>query len=208
MRPVSGFERPALQWLFVILGGVLIVVAVTEAVALRRVRSEVAVLRASDLNGRIEREQLQRREAYERSGREALALEVARLRGRTQPDASSPTLTLPPLTRRGPAPPVPTVETIPENQPVRLRLLLPAGRKATPANYAIVVRAWSGGETIWSRGGLRASTTDGRQMVAAFVTGDVFAPGAYEIALTTVSPDGKGTDVAAYEVAIAQPGGR
>jgi hypothetical protein len=208
MRPVSGFERPALQWLFVILGAVLVVVAVAEAVGLRRLRGEVAVLRASDLNGRIEREQLQRREAYERSAREALALEVVRLRGGTQPGTNSPTLTLSPLTKRGAAPPVPTVEKIPEGQPVQLRLLLPAGRTATPANYAIVVRTWSGGETIWSRSGLRASTIDARPMVAAFVTGDVFAPGAYEIALTTVSPDGKGTDVAAYEVAIGQPGGR
>ena len=42
-------------------------------------------------------------------------------------------------------------------------------------------------------------------MVTAFVTGDVFAPGAYEVALTTVSPDKKVADVAAYEIAVRHP---
>lgn len=208
MRPVRGFERPALQWLFVILGGLLMVIAAMEAVGLRRLRSDIATLRASDLSARIEREEMHTREAQLRSAREALSLEVARLRGGAQAGASYPTLTLAPLTKRGAAPPAPTVDKIPESQPVQLRLLLPAGRTAAPANYAIVVRTWWGGETIWSRGALRGSTIDARPMVAAFVTGDVFPPGAYEIALTTVSPEGKGIDVAAYEIAIGQTAGR
>lgn len=208
MRPVSGLDRPALQWLFVILGGVLVVVAMMEAVGLRRLRNEIAVVRASDLNARIEREQIERREAHERSGREALSLEIARLRGAARPGASPPTLTLSPLTARGATPPAPSVEEIPESQSVQLRLLLPAGRAAMAANYAIVVRSWSGGDTIWSRGGLRASTVDERRMVTAFITGDVFEPGAYEVALTTISPDGKSIDVAAYEVAVGPPSGR
>jgi len=37
--------------------------------------------------------------------------------------------------------------------------------------------------------------------VTALITGDVIAPGAYEIVLTTTSLDGKSADVAAYEVA-------
>jgi hypothetical protein len=208
MRPVSGFDRPALQWLFVILGAVLVVVAVMEAVGLRRLRNEIAVVRASELNARREREQIERREAHERSGREALSLEIARLRGAARPGASPPTLTLSPLTARGATPPAPSVDKIPESQSVQLRLLLPAGRAAQVANYAIVVRSWSGGDTIWSRGGLRASRVDERPMVTAFITGDVFQPGAYEVALTSMSPDGKGIDVAAYEVAVGPPGGR
>jgi protein involved in polysaccharide export with SLBB domain len=39
-------------------------------------------------------------------------------------------------------------------------------------------------------------------MVTAFVTGDVFAPGAYEVALTATTADGMRTETASYEVAI------
>ena len=202
MRPVSGFERPGLQWLFVALAVVLVGLAAAEAVGLRRLRGQVESLRASDLNGRIEREQLQARMAHEQSAREAFSLEVARLRGSPRAGASQPTLTLSPLTRRGATPPDPTVERPAENQAIQLRLLLPQGAPPRGSNYSVTVRAWSGGETIWSRGGLPASTVDGRAMVTALVTGDVFAPGAYELALTAVSSDKKIADVAAYEIAV------
>ena len=45
-------------------------------------------------------------------------------------------------------------------------------------------------------------------MVAAFITGDVFAPGAYEVALTSVSSDKKIADVAAYQIAVRPPATR
>jgi hypothetical protein len=48
---------------------------------------------------------------------------------------------------------------------------------------------------------LRAASIEGRPTVSALITGDVFAPGAYEVVLTTTSADGKAGDVAAYEVA-------
>jgi hypothetical protein len=205
MRPVSGFDRPGLQWLFVALGAVLVIVAVMEAVGLRRLRNEIATLRASDLSARIERQELQAKGAREQSAREALSLEVARLRGGARAGGSQPTLTLSPVVKRGPNPPEPTVEPSGESQPIQLRLLLPRGHAASAANYVVVVRTWSGGETIWSRGGVRASTVEGRAMVTGFITGDVFASGAYEIVLTRRSPDGKESDVAAYEVAVRPP---
>ena len=89
-----------------------------------------------------------------------------------------------------------------ESQPIQLRLLLPRGHTPSAASYIVVLRTWSGGETIWSRGDVRASTVEGRPMVTALMTGDVFAPGAYEIVLTTRSPDGTESEVAAYEVAV------
>jgi hypothetical protein len=205
MRPVSGFDRPSLQWLFVALGAVLVIVAVIEAVGLRRLRHEVATLRASDLSGRIERQELQAKGAREQSAREALSLEVARLRGGTRAGGSGPTLTLSPLLKRGPSPPEPTVEPSGESQPIQLRLLLPRGQSASASTYVVVVRTWSGGETIWSRGGVRDATIEGRPMVTAFLTGDVFAPGAYEVTLSTRAPDGQESDVAAYEVAVRPP---
>jgi hypothetical protein len=205
MRPVSGFERPGLQWLFVATAVVLVGLAALEAVGLRRLRGQVESLRASDLNGRIEREQLQARMAREQSAREAFSLEVARLRGGPHAGASQPTLTLSPLTRRGATPPDSTVERPADNQAIQLRLLLPPGPASRASNYRVAVRAWSGGETIWSRSGLAASTVERQTMVTAFVTGDVFAPGAYEVALTAVSSDKKVADVAAYEIAVRQP---
>jgi len=205
MRPVSGFERPGLQWLFVVLAVVLVGLVAAEAVGLRRLRGQVEGLRASDLNARIEREQLQTRIAREQSAREAFSLEAARLRGGSHTGASQPTMTFSPLTRRGATPPDPTVEKPAENQAIQLRLILPPGPASRASNYSVTVRAWSGGETIWSRSGLPVSTVDGRAMVTAFITGDVFAPGAYEIALTAVSSDKKIADVASYEIAVRHP---
>jgi len=202
MRPVSGFDRPGLQWLFVALAVVLVGLVAAETVGLRRLRGQVESLRASDLNARVEREQLQARIAREQSAREAFSLEAARLRGGSHAGASQPTLTLSPLTRRGATPPEPTVERPAENQAIQLRLLLPPGPASRASNYSVAVRAWSGGETIWSRSGLAASAVEGRAMVTAFVTGDVLAPGAYEVALTAVSSDKKIADVAAYEIAV------
>jgi len=52
MRPVRGFDRPALQWLFVVLALVLIVVAAAEGTAVLRARRDIAALRAADLERR------------------------------------------------------------------------------------------------------------------------------------------------------------
>jgi hypothetical protein len=204
MRPVSGFERPGLQWLFVALGVVLVVVAAAEAAGLRRARGQMDALRAADLSARIERQQLQARVAREQSAREALSLDVGRLRA-SQPGVSQPTLTLSPLLKRGARPPEATVERPADNQSIQLRLVLPPGRPPHASSYTVAVRTWSGGDTIWSRGGLSVSTVDSRPMVTAFVTGDVFAPGAYEIALSGTSAGNKTEDIAAYEIAVRQP---
>ena len=203
MRPVSGFERPAVQWIYVTLGVVLIAAAATEAVGLRRARAQIESLRAADLNARIEREQLENRLTHEQATREALTLELARVRsspGGAFTPAAEPTLTLMPLKRRGPQPPDPTMAQPPAAQSIHLRLVLPAGRSTTSIRYTIVVRKWSEGETVWQRGGVGASTIDGKPMAETFVTGDVFRTGAYEVLLTSMGE--KPADVASYEIAV------
>ncbi len=205
MRAVAGLDRPAVQWIYVALGVVLIVVAAGEAVALRRARARIESLHAADLNGRIEQERLENRLAHEQATREALTLELARLRaptgsGQGASPPTYPTLTLTPLTTRGAQPPEATVARPPAEQVILLRLVLPAGRLAPSTRYGVVVRTWSGGETIWQRGGVGASIIDGKPMVAAFVTGDVFGTGAYEVLLTSVGE--KPADVASYEIAV------
>ena len=200
MRQVSGFERPVVQWLFVALGVMLIGVGAGEAVALRRARVQIIDLRAADLNNRIREEHLLAQIAREQAARESLTLQLARQTGAGAP-AVQPTLTLSPLTHRGAQPPDPTVVKPADNQLIQLRLLLPTSIKTEVQHYRIAVRLWSGGDAVWSRAGLTVSTVDNKRMVTAFISGDVWSPGAYEIALTTDAGD-KSADVAAYEVAV------
>ena len=206
MRPVNGFARPIVQWLFVALAVALIAIAAAEAFALRRAHDEIESLRAARLESRVEQEQLESRLTHEQATREALALELTRVRASTglAPGSggasAAPTLTLMPLTHRGPKPPDATVAQPPSGQSIELRLVLPRGPAAPAARYAIAVRTWSGGDTVWRRGGLSGSTVDGQPMVTTFVTGDVFATGAYEVLLTSGAE--KPVDVAVYEIAV------
>jgi hypothetical protein len=201
MRAVRGFERPILQWIFVALGAALVVAAGGEAVALRRARSTIELLRAADLNARIERQQIEARLAREQSARESFALEVARMRGHaTSP--SEPTLTLSPIRVRRATPPDPTVRAPAPAQPIQLRLLLPKGRADAARRYAVALRSWSGGRVVWLRSDLSATTVDGQPAVTTRLTGDALTPGAYEIALTDVTADRQPADVAFYEITI------
>jgi hypothetical protein len=215
MRPVSGFERPIVQWVFILLGAVLIAVAAAEAVGLRRGRAQIESLRAANLNARVQQDQLENRLTREAATREALTLELARLRSLLSaarpgaPDSEStpagqPTLTLTPLAKRDAQPPEPSVVQPAAAQAIQLRLVLPAGRRTPSARYAVSLRTWSGGDVVWQRSGLSGSLVDGTPMVTAFVTGDVFAPGAYEVALTATP----GGEIAMYEVSVRAFSGR
>lgn len=202
MRPVSGFNRPAVQWMFVLLAVVLISAAAGEAVGLRRARREIETLHTANLDGRVRQEQLESHLAREQATREALTLELARVRAGASIAPVQPTLTLTPLTTRGAQPPSPTVAPPSALEVIELRLVLPAAA-ADKGKYSVAIRTWSTGETVWSRGGLSPRTAGGRHMVAALVTGDVFAAGAYEVVVSRVSGDA-GAGVASYEVAIGE----
>ncbi len=203
MRPISGFDRPVLQYLFVVLALSLIGVAAWGAVSVKRATREIERLHAEELNARVEREHLEARAARERSARESLALQLARGRaGSDSKAADMPTLTLAPLGRRGPAPPPASVAPPAPAQVIALRLVLPRGADPRATTYQVAIRTWSGGLTIWSRGGLSAIDVDGRRVVQAQITGDVFAPGSYEALLTILTADGAQQDVGAYEVTV------
>lgn len=207
MRPVRGFERPAVQWAFVALAAVLIAVAAGEAVGLRRAQTTVRQLRAAGLNAQVDREQLQRRLSHEQSARESFALEAARARGSGAPAATAePTLTLAPIRSRAATPPDTTVVAPAPQQSFQLRLLLPKGRADSTTSYAVTLRSWSGGSVLWSRTGLRASAIDGQAAVTARVTGEMLGPGAYELALTEPRADGTAGEVAFYEVTVGPHG--
>jgi hypothetical protein len=204
MRPVSGFERPVVQWIYVAMGILLIGVAAAEAVALRRARIEIESLHGADLNARLERQRLESRLAHERAAADALTVELARARGGTATSSAEPTLTLAPLTSRGAQPPDASVVRPEPAQPIQLRLLLPPGRMAPATRYTIAVRTWSGGDMLWQRSGLAASTADGKPMVVTSVMGEVFGPGAYEVGLTSTA----GGEIASYELAVRAPATR
>jgi hypothetical protein len=201
MRPVSGFERAGIQWLFIGLGLVLMATAAVEGLALRRARMQIAAMRTTDLSARLEIDALRARATREQAARERVTFELAHQRGAASA-ITEPTLTLSPLSKRGAQAPEPTVTKPDDHQSIQLRLLLPARAEAADARYTIVIRTWTGGDTVWSRGGLSMTTVDTKRMVTSFITGDVFTPGAYEIALARTSQGGGSSDVAAYEVAI------
>jgi hypothetical protein len=208
MRPVNGFDRPGLQWLFVALGAGLIVIAADEAIGLHRAQQSVAALRVADLNARTDRRQLETRLAQEQSARESFALEVNRLRDKVSAgSAPEATLTLSPIIVRGAIPPEATVAAAPPPaQSIQLRLVLPSRRADETKRYAMALRSWSNGMLLWSRSGLRAATVDSRAAVTARVTGDVLIPGSYEIALTDVTSDASSREVAFYEITIGHAG--
>jgi hypothetical protein len=200
MRSIGGLDRPGVQWLFVLLAVVLIAVSATEAVALRRARAALESSHARELETRLRQQELEIRLSHEEVAREAFSLEASRLRSSgTAAPSSQPTLTLAPITKRGAQPPDPTVAQPQAAQPIQLRLVLPPGRPTPASPYAVAIRTWSGGETIWQRSGLAASTVEGKSMVTALVTGDVFAPGAYEIAL---SAGPSHSEIASFEVGV------
>lgn len=204
MRPVSGFERPIVQWLFVALSIVLIVLAGGAAWVARQAKTSSDTLQASNDGARIERERLDAQLARERSSREALTLELERVRAGAAIETPRvlPTLTLTPLKARGPKPPEPSVAAQHMTQVIEVRLMLPPQAGKPPATFEVVMRDWSNGALIWSRGGLQASAVDGQRAVTAFITGDVLRPGVYELLLSGGDPAGQRTDVAAYEIAV------
>lgn len=208
MRPVPGFERPGLQWAFAGLGLLLVVMAAAEAAELRLSHATIESLRAAALDARVERDRLERRVAREQSARESFALETARLRGTLAAGAPEPTLTLSPAPLSHPAPPEPSVAPLAPGQVVLLRLVLAGRKPAGTARYEIALRGWSGGGVVWSRSGLGAVAVDGKWAVLARLTGDVLAPGAYELVLKEMAPDGSSVDVGAYEVAVGALPGR
>jgi hypothetical protein len=205
MRPVRGFEHPLLQWIFVGLSVVLMAVVVVGALALRRERGRRDAIHAAELEGRLDRQQLEMRLAREQSAREALSIEVARLRGSSS-DGSQlpppPTLTLTPISAPSATPPDPSVEQPPSEQPIALRLVLPRGADVR-RKFSVSLRSWSGGAVLWMRGDVPATAVDGRPMVIALITGDVLASGAYEVTVSAEPTDSQpSTPVASYQVAV------
>jgi hypothetical protein len=201
MRPISGLERPWAQWLIVGLCALLITVTASVAIGLRAASREIARLRAADLEARVEREQLERRLAREQSTRESLTLELSRHRTRAAAAGELPTLTLSPLRTRGAAPPEATVVPPPPTQLIDLRLVLPRGAERRYTHFVTAMRSWSGGDPIWSRGQLAPSLVDGRSTIVVRVPGEIFTPGAYEIAVTGAG-GGPEADVASYELTV------
>ena len=204
MRPISGFDRPAFQWLFLSLAVALIGVAGAAAWHARRSADAAAQLRAAEEQARFDTQRLDAQLARERSTREALALELSRLRagGDAALPRTMPTLTLMPTDTRGPTPPAPSVTAQHATQVVELRLLLPRGKHSQYARFEVVLRDWSGGDVLWSRGGLVPSAIEGRAAAITFLTGDVLRAGSYELLLSGVTRDGQKHEVAAYEISI------
>ena len=200
MRAIRGFDRPALQWTFVAIAIILIALAASLAVAVRRLSGTVRELRAAQLQDRVDRERLQGQLAREQSTREALTLELGRVRaGLAGGDAhrDAPTLTLQPLHRREAAPPAPTMDAPPPARTIELRLVLPRHADPKLAPFDLSVRDWVTGQARLARGGLKASPLGGGHAVTAYVPGDVFASGSHEVILRSGQ-----SEIATYEITV------
>jgi type II secretory pathway pseudopilin PulG len=203
MKPVSGFDRPAVQWAFVVLSVVLMALAAAASWIARRSTDRANDAQTIQQAMRLENQQLDAQLARERSTRESLALELSRQRA-GGPDAPRvmPTLTLEPAESRGAKPPAPSVAPQHATQVIELRLVLPARVGKQFSRFDIVLRDWTGGDTIWSRGGLTATTIDRRPALAAFITGDLLRTGAYELLVSGTTMGGQREEVASYEVSV------
>jgi len=211
MRPVKGLDNPLVQW--VLLAGCLAVTAllVLQTRSMQRMSRQVDDLLAAEREATDERQSLEAQLARERATREALSLEIARLRARLPEGEAAAgeaaTLTLVPPGNRGATPPEPTVEAPDRAQIVELRLLMPDAVGDEFKDFRISARDWSTGLVRWSRAGVPLAVVEGRRAIVLYVTGEMLAPGAYELSVTPIS---NGTDasepVASFEVGVRQGG--
>ena len=96
MRGVSGLERPAIQWTFVVCGVALIGISTWTGVALVRAWRAIDVARDEARQASLDREQTEASLARERAARESYMLQLGRERKAAVP-AAHPTLTLTPV---------------------------------------------------------------------------------------------------------------
>ena len=212
---MRGFERPRVQWMVIGLCALLTTLLVAATVRLRTLQD--LLRKADQVMSMNEKEQqtLERDLARERSAREALALELGRVRsgsaaGGGGAGAGTPsTLTLDPLVKRSGSPPEVNINAPTADMVVELRLLLPDKARTDLKELQITARDWSTGTVRWSIGSVRLSSAEGRRAALAYVTGEMLAPGAYEFVLAPVGEGGPQPDpVAAYELGITRRAAR
>jgi hypothetical protein len=196
---VSGLERPAIQWTFVICGVVLIAISTWTGVALVRAHRALDEARAEARQSTLDREQTEASLARERAARESFMLQLGRERHAAAP-AASPTLTLTPVKTRSARGPELAVPSTPAPV-IQLRLMLPP-RTPLDGPFSITLRSWTSGEVLWTRASLRAGEANGKPAVIANLAPDVLTPGPYELLLTAGTPP---SEVAVYEVSIVPP---
>jgi hypothetical protein len=104
-------------------------------------------------------------------------------------------------------PPEPTVEESGRAQLIELRLLMPETVGENVKTCQITARDWSTGQLRWSRTDVPVAVIDGRRAAVTYVTGEMFAPGAYELLVTPTSSDTEASEpVVSFEVGVRQGG--
>lgn len=199
MRGVSGLERPAIQWTFVVCGVVLIGISTGTGVALVRARRALNEARDTVRQVSRDREQTEASLARERAARESFMLQLGRERRAAVP-TSAPTLTLSPVITRSARGPELAVPSTPAPV-VQLRLVLPP-RAPVDRPFTVTMRSWTSGDVLWSRGTLHPGEASGKPAILANLASDVLTPGPYEFLLTAGTPP---SEVAVYEVSIVPP---
>jgi hypothetical protein len=69
----------------------------------------------------------------------------------------------------------------------------------------IIARDWSTGQPRWSRADVPVGVIDGRRAAVTYVTGEMFAPGAYELLVTPIASDTEASPpVVSFAVGVRQ----
>lgn len=194
IRGVPGADKPLLQWLLVALCLVIVGLA---ALLVRRERETDRRIRAmaGDLRRAQAREAaLEREIARERSAREAFEIGLGKER-------AANTLPGVPLQAGLDASGRPRQQVRVPPEATRVQFVLPIGGQRFD-RYRAAIRPWTGGDDLWLHA-LITRAVDRRLFVT--VPADVLAPGAYELLLSGVRPDGSRDDFAVFTFEVTAP---
>jgi hypothetical protein len=203
LKQIGALDRPCVQWIVVLGSATLTALLAVSSVMQWRAGVQVDRLEALVLESRAGREAIERELMRERSARQALSLELKRLRERDRDGLAYATLTMSPLTNRGPLPAGSMTNEADRRQTIELRLVLPKGQGGSSGQLQITARDWSTGQVYWSRARTTTAVVEGRRAVIAYVTGEMLPAGAYELLLTSPQPGASvSPQIAAYELVV------
>lgn len=185
-----------MQWLFLALSIGIVLLAAGVLKRDRAIDATVRQLR-EDLKEEAARQfDLERQLARERSARQAFEIGL----GRERAANSLPGIPLEPgLDRSG----QPAQEIRIPPDATRVQLVLPLKGKRYD-RYRVAIRPWAGGDEVWVHAMLHADIDPGRLFVA--VPLDAVPPGAYELSLSGIAPDGRREQVATFTFKAGRDG--
>jgi hypothetical protein len=198
--PIPGLERPALQWIVLLLCVALVALGAWSMARVRALRSQIGTLNAAVLVADRRLEELERQLAREQSAREALSIGLKRERAageHARPVVPAFRLT-PGLSRSGL--PEQTLAIPSDAAAVQLELVTER-RPGRTCRVSIV--PFSGGDELWSHARIRPRTP--QAPIVVIVPVEILAPGRYALTLTTADAIGRREEAGTYVFEVTRP---